>query len=86
MHRVFYCLLTFPFTLPRHAPKMNPNNAELERASNSSAESLSPPFRSVRVSFTAGSSDSLDSDVQTGSDGSKWLQGGGEVALALRRD
>lgn len=48
---------------------MNPNNAELERASNSSAESLSPPFRSIRVSFTAGSSDSLDSDVQTGSDG-----------------
>uniref|UniRef100_A0A8C3JC21 Inactive tyrosine-protein kinase PRAG1 n=1 Tax=Calidris pygmaea TaxID=425635 RepID=A0A8C3JC21_9CHAR len=53
----------------RHALKMNPNNAELERASNSSAESLSPPFRSVHVSFTAGSSDSLDSDTQTGSDG-----------------
>ncbi|NXC38660.1 PRAG1 kinase, partial [Penelope pileata] len=53
----------------RHTPKMNPNNAELERASNSSAESLSPPFRSVHVSFTAGSSDSLNSDTQTGSDG-----------------
>ncbi|NXY82311.1 PRAG1 kinase, partial [Alcedo cyanopectus] len=53
----------------RHALKMNPNNAELERVSNSSAESLSPPFRSVQVSFTAGSSDSLDSDTQTGSDG-----------------
>ncbi|NWS40120.1 PRAG1 kinase, partial [Probosciger aterrimus] len=53
----------------RHALKMNPNNAELERVSNSSAESLSPPFRSVHVSFTAGSSDSLDSDTQTGSDG-----------------
>ncbi|KFQ41062.1 Tyrosine-protein kinase SgK223, partial [Mesitornis unicolor] len=53
----------------RHAPKMNPNNTELERASNSSAESLSPPFRSVHVTFTAGSSDSLDSDTQTGSDG-----------------
>ncbi|NWV06939.1 PRAG1 kinase, partial [Ptilonorhynchus violaceus] len=53
----------------RHAPKMNPNNTELERVSNSSAESLSPPFRSVHVSFTAGSSDSLDSDTQTGSDG-----------------
>ena len=65
---------------------MNPNNAELERASNSSAESLSPPFRSVHVSFTAGSSDSLNSDTQAGSDGSKWLQGGGKVALALRRD
>lgn len=50
---------------------MNPNNAELERVSNSSAESLSPPFRSVHVSFTAGSTDSLDSDTQTGSDGSK---------------
>ncbi|NXJ62326.1 PRAG1 kinase, partial [Rostratula benghalensis] len=53
----------------RHALKMNPNNAELERVSNSSAESLSPPFQSIHVSFTAGSSDSLDSDTQTGSDG-----------------
>ncbi|KFQ74450.1 Tyrosine-protein kinase SgK223, partial [Phaethon lepturus] len=53
----------------RHALKMNSNNAELERVSNSSAESLSPPFRSVHVSFTAGSTDSLDSDTQTGSDG-----------------
>ncbi|XP_065694010.2 inactive tyrosine-protein kinase PRAG1 [Patagioenas fasciata] len=53
----------------RHALKMNPNNAELERVSNSSAESLSPSFRTVHVSFTAGSSDSLDSDTQTGSDG-----------------
>ncbi|NXA28875.1 PRAG1 kinase, partial [Ibidorhyncha struthersii] len=53
----------------RHALKMNPSNAELERVSNSSAESLSPPFRSIHVSFTAGSTDSLDSDTQTGSDG-----------------
>ncbi|NXN83433.1 PRAG1 kinase, partial [Bombycilla garrulus] len=53
----------------RHALKMNPSNTELERASNSSAESLSPPFRSAHISFTAGSSDSLDSDTQTGSDG-----------------
>ncbi|XP_029817201.1 inactive tyrosine-protein kinase PRAG1 [Manacus vitellinus] len=53
----------------RHTLKMNPSNAELERVSNSSAESLSPPFQSVHVSFTAGSSDSLDSDTQTGSDG-----------------
>ncbi|NXI40718.1 PRAG1 kinase, partial [Galbula dea] len=53
----------------RNALKMNPNNAELERVSNSSAESLSPPFRSAHVSFTAGSTDSLDSDTQTGSDG-----------------
>ncbi|NXP75833.1 PRAG1 kinase, partial [Ramphastos sulfuratus] len=53
----------------RNALKMNPNNAELERVSNSSVESLSPSFRSTHVSFTAGSSDSLDSDTQTGSDG-----------------
>ncbi|NXE56230.1 PRAG1 kinase, partial [Casuarius casuarius] len=53
----------------RHALKMDSSNAELERVSNSSAESLSPPFRSVHVSFMAGSSDSLDSDTQTGSDG-----------------
>ncbi|NWV75638.1 PRAG1 kinase, partial [Dasyornis broadbenti] len=53
----------------RHTLKMNPNNTELERVSNSSAESLSPPFRSGHVSFTAGSSDSLSSDTQTGSDG-----------------
>lgn len=50
---------------------MNPSNAELERVSNSSAESLSPSFRTAHVSFTAGSSDSLDSDAHTGSDGSK---------------
>ncbi|KAI1238439.1 Tyrosine-protein kinase SgK223, partial [Lamprotornis superbus] len=49
--------------------KMNPNNTELERVSSSSAESLSPPFRSAHISFMAGSSDSLDSDTQTGSDG-----------------
>ncbi|NWS86552.1 PRAG1 kinase, partial [Toxostoma redivivum] len=48
--------------------KMNPSNTELERISNSSAESLSPAFRSAHISFTAGSSDSLDSDTQTGSD------------------
>uniref|UniRef100_A0A8C3BRL0 Inactive tyrosine-protein kinase PRAG1 n=1 Tax=Cairina moschata TaxID=8855 RepID=A0A8C3BRL0_CAIMO len=53
----------------RRALKMNPNNAELERGSNSSTESLSPPFRSIHVSFTAGSTDSLSSDTQTGSDG-----------------
>ncbi|NXD17508.1 PRAG1 kinase, partial [Nothocercus nigrocapillus] len=53
----------------RHALKMEPGPAELERASSSSAESLSPPFRSVHVSFTDGSSDSLDSDARTGSDG-----------------
>ncbi|NXD26794.1 PRAG1 kinase, partial [Spelaeornis formosus] len=53
----------------RHTLKMNPSNSELERVSNSSAESLSPPFRSTHVNFTAGSSDSLDSDTQTGSDG-----------------
>ncbi|XP_071599011.1 inactive tyrosine-protein kinase PRAG1 isoform X1 [Heliangelus exortis] len=53
----------------RHALKMNPNNTDLERVSNSSAESLSPPFRSVHVTFTAGSTDSLESDTQTGSDG-----------------
>ncbi|KFQ32014.1 Tyrosine-protein kinase SgK223, partial [Merops nubicus] len=52
----------------RHTLKMNPNNSELERVSNSSAESLSPPFKSVHVSFTAGSTDSLESDTQTGSD------------------
>ncbi|XP_056346645.1 inactive tyrosine-protein kinase PRAG1 isoform X1 [Oenanthe melanoleuca] len=49
--------------------KMNPSNIELETVSNSSAESLSPPFRSGHISFTAGSSDSLNSDTQTGSDG-----------------
>ncbi|NXQ79709.1 PRAG1 kinase, partial [Nyctibius grandis] len=53
----------------RHTLKMNPNNTDLDRVSNSSAESLSPPFRSVHVSFTAGSTDSLESDTQTGSDG-----------------
>lgn len=68
---IFCHLFLDSFSLSRHALKMNPNNAELERVSNSSAESLSSPFRTVHVSFTAGSSDSLDSDTQTGSDGRK---------------
>lgn len=71
----------FFFILFRNILKMNPNNTDLERVSNSSAESLSPPFRSVHVSFIAGSSDSLDSDTQTGSDGSKWPLDVGEVVL-----
>ncbi|XP_010214143.1 PREDICTED: tyrosine-protein kinase SgK223 [Tinamus guttatus] len=58
----------------RHALKMEPCSTELERVSSSSAESLSPPFRSVHVSFTAGSSDSLDSDARTGSDGGHSLE------------
>ncbi|KAM8808285.1 inactive tyrosine-protein kinase PRAG1 [Eudromia elegans] len=53
----------------RHALKMEPGTTELERASSSSAESLSPPFRSVHVSFMTGSTDSLDSSARTGSDG-----------------
>ncbi|XP_058146077.1 inactive tyrosine-protein kinase PRAG1 [Dasypus novemcinctus] len=53
----------------RHLLKMNKSSSDLEKASQGSAESLSPSFRGVHVSFTAGSSDSLASDSRTCSDG-----------------
>ncbi|XP_036311634.1 inactive tyrosine-protein kinase PRAG1 [Pipistrellus kuhlii] len=53
----------------RHLLKMNKSSSDLEKVSQGSAESLSPSFRSVHVSFTTGSTDSLASDSRTGSDG-----------------
>ncbi|XP_012882329.1 PREDICTED: tyrosine-protein kinase SgK223 [Dipodomys ordii] len=53
----------------RHLLKMNKSSSDLEKASQGSAESLSPSFRSVHVSFTSGSTDSLASDSRTCSDG-----------------
>ncbi|XP_025047210.1 tyrosine-protein kinase PRAG1 isoform X2 [Alligator sinensis] len=53
----------------RHAMKMNKSNPELETVSNGSAESLGPSFRGIQVNFTAGSSDSLNSDTRSASDG-----------------
>ncbi|XP_029791228.1 inactive tyrosine-protein kinase PRAG1 isoform X2 [Suricata suricatta] len=53
----------------RHLLKMNKSSSDLEKASQGSAESLSPPCRGVHVSFTTGSTDSLASDSRTCSDG-----------------
>ncbi|CAK6442604.1 unnamed protein product [Pipistrellus nathusii] len=53
----------------RHLLKMNKSSSDLEKGSQGSAESLSPSFRSVHVSFTTGSTDSLASDSRAGSDG-----------------
>ncbi|XP_077000845.1 inactive tyrosine-protein kinase PRAG1 [Tamandua tetradactyla] len=53
----------------RHLLKMNKSSSDLEKVSQGSAESLSPSFRGVHVSFTAGSTDSLASDSKTCSDG-----------------
>ncbi|XP_016064542.1 PREDICTED: tyrosine-protein kinase SgK223 isoform X1 [Miniopterus natalensis] len=53
----------------RHLLKMNKSSSDLEKVSQGSAESLSPSFRSVHVSFTTGSTDSLASDSRTCSDG-----------------
>ncbi|KAM7111646.1 inactive tyrosine-protein kinase PRAG1 isoform 1-T2 [Molossus nigricans] len=53
----------------RHLLKMNKSSSDLEKASQGSAESLSPSFRSAHVSFTTGSTDSLASDSRTCSDG-----------------
>uniref|UniRef100_A0A2K6JZ08 PEAK1 related, kinase-activating pseudokinase 1 n=1 Tax=Rhinopithecus bieti TaxID=61621 RepID=A0A2K6JZ08_RHIBE len=53
----------------RHLLKMNKSSSDLEKVSQGSAESLSPSFRGVHVSFTAGSTDSLASDSRTCSDG-----------------
>ncbi|KAL1773115.1 tyrosine-protein kinase 223 [Sigmodon hispidus] len=53
----------------RHLLKMNKSSSDLEKVSQSSAESLSPSFRGTHVSFTTGSTDSLASDSRTCSDG-----------------
>uniref|UniRef100_H0W4G7 Inactive tyrosine-protein kinase PRAG1 n=1 Tax=Cavia porcellus TaxID=10141 RepID=H0W4G7_CAVPO len=53
----------------RHLLKMNKSSSDLEKVSQSSAESLSPSFRGVHVSFTTSSTDSLASDSRTCSDG-----------------
>ncbi|XP_021568720.1 tyrosine-protein kinase SgK223 [Carlito syrichta] len=53
----------------RHLLKMNKSSSDLEQVSQGSAESLSPSFRGVHVSFTTGSTDSLASDSRTCSDG-----------------
>uniref|UniRef100_A0A8C8S5X1 Inactive tyrosine-protein kinase PRAG1 n=1 Tax=Pelusios castaneus TaxID=367368 RepID=A0A8C8S5X1_9SAUR len=58
-----------PKKQPRHALKMKKSNPELEEVSNGSAESLGPPFRGMHSSFVAGSTDSLNSDTRTASDG-----------------
>nr|XP_051688479.1 inactive tyrosine-protein kinase PRAG1 [Oryctolagus cuniculus] len=57
----------------RHLLKMNKSSSDLEKVSQGSAESLSPSFRGVQVSFTTGSTDSLASDSRTASDGGKGL-------------
>lgn len=56
-------------SLSRHLLKMNKSSSDLEKVSQSSAESLSPSFRGAHVSFTTGSTDSLASDSRTCSDG-----------------
>ncbi|KAL6076088.1 hypothetical protein STEG23_029792 [Scotinomys teguina] len=53
----------------RHLLKMNKSSSDLEKVSQSSAESLSPSFRGAHVSFTTGSTDSLASDSRACSDG-----------------
>ncbi|XP_055272504.1 inactive tyrosine-protein kinase PRAG1 isoform X2 [Moschus berezovskii] len=53
----------------RHLLKMNKSSSDLEKVSQGSAESLSPSFKGVHVSFTSGSTDSLTSDSRTCSDG-----------------
>ncbi|XP_067413080.1 inactive tyrosine-protein kinase PRAG1 isoform X2 [Emydura macquarii macquarii] len=58
-----------PKKQPRHALKMKKSSSELEEVSNGSAESLGPPFRGIHGSFVAGSTDSLNSDTRTASDG-----------------
>ncbi|XP_007062904.3 inactive tyrosine-protein kinase PRAG1 isoform X1 [Chelonia mydas] len=58
-----------PKKQPRHALKMNKSSSELEKVSNGSAESLGPPFQGIHVSFVAGSTESLNSDTRTASDG-----------------
>ncbi|KAM6149796.1 inactive tyrosine-protein kinase PRAG1 [Erethizon dorsatum] len=53
----------------RHLLKMNKSSSDLEKVSQGSAESLSPSFQGVHISFTTSSTDSLASDSRTCSDG-----------------
>uniref|UniRef100_A0A8C2YIF2 Inactive tyrosine-protein kinase PRAG1 n=1 Tax=Chinchilla lanigera TaxID=34839 RepID=A0A8C2YIF2_CHILA len=53
----------------RHLLKMNKSSSDLEKVSQGSAESLSPSFRGVHISFATSSTDSLASDSRTCSDG-----------------
>lgn len=62
-------LMPIVCSLSRHLLKMNKSSSDLEKVSQSSAESLSPSFRGAHVSFTTGSTDSLASDSRTCSDG-----------------
>ncbi|XP_032705922.1 inactive tyrosine-protein kinase PRAG1-like [Lontra canadensis] len=63
----------------RHLLKMNKSSSDLEKVSQGSAESLSPPCRGVHVSFNTGSTDSLASDSRTCSDGGNRLDLDGEA-------
>nr|XP_056704414.1 inactive tyrosine-protein kinase PRAG1 [Euleptes europaea] len=47
----------------RHFLKMNKSNSDLEKLGGDSAESHSPPFQAVHLTFTAGSTDSLHLDT-----------------------
>ena len=62
---------------------MNKSSSDLEKVSQGSAESLSPSFRGVHVSFTTGSTDSLASDSRTCSDGGNTLDPDGETYVLL---
>ncbi|KAJ7335743.1 hypothetical protein JRQ81_013684 [Phrynocephalus forsythii] len=53
----------------RHFLKMNQSNSELERLNGDSTENLTPPFQGIHVSFTAGSTDSLNLDTNALSNG-----------------
>ncbi|XP_053226537.1 inactive tyrosine-protein kinase PRAG1 [Podarcis raffonei] len=47
----------------RHFLKMNRSNSDLEKLSSDSTENLSPAFQGIHVTFTAGSTDSLNLDT-----------------------
>ncbi|XP_061491541.1 inactive tyrosine-protein kinase PRAG1 isoform X2 [Rhineura floridana] len=53
----------------RHFLKMNRSNSELEKLSSDSTENLSPASQGIHITFTAGSTDSLNLDSNTFSDG-----------------
>ncbi|XP_020664657.3 inactive tyrosine-protein kinase PRAG1 [Pogona vitticeps] len=53
----------------RHFLKMNQSNSELEKLNSDSTENLTPPFQGIHVTFTAGSTDSLNLDTNMLSNG-----------------
>ncbi|XP_062985100.1 inactive tyrosine-protein kinase PRAG1 [Elgaria multicarinata webbii] len=60
----------------RHFLKMNKSNSELEKLNSDSTENLSPALQRIHVTFTGGSTDSLNLDTNAFSNGGQLCKTG----------